>query len=234
MQEDQPGLPGPGGVRHGGARDRREQQEARQDQGGPGLQPQRMRRVRGCRVCSPRGLGHLSTGRAGFWSRTAWAGQHRGVRLSGRALAGPAGLLLTAWHYCEGGGLFAQQEREPIRGRPAVRGKRTYGGQLGQHVEEQGTWAAQKHSEAGYGRPVDRGAWTAKTVKRSRQQPAQPPTRQLPGAADTQTAHPATFSTAPTHQLLGSGNAETTPAGAPAAAADRTQRPDATCEGKTG
>ena len=43
-------------------------------------------------------------------------------------------------------------------------------------MEEQGTWAsrAQKHSEAGYGRPVDRRAWTAKTVKRPRQQPAHP------------------------------------------------------------
>ena len=38
----------------------------------------------------------------------------------------------------------------------------------------------------------------------------------------------------PAHHRLGSANAETTPAGAPAAAADRTQRPDATCEGKTG
>ena len=67
-------------------------------------------------------------------------------------------------------GLFAQQEREPIRGRPAVRGRRTYGGRPGQCVEEQGTWASrtQKHSEAD-GRPVDRGAWTAKTVKRPRQ-----------------------------------------------------------------
>ena len=108
------------------------------------------------------------------------------------------------------------------------------GGGGGQRVEEQGTWASrtQKHSEAGYGRPVDRGAWTANTVKRPRQQPAQPPIRQLLGAADTQTAHSATFSTAPTHQLLGSVNAETTPARAPAAAADRKQRPDATCEGK--
>ena len=35
-------------------------------------------------------------------------------------------------------------------------------------------------------------------------------------------------------QPRGSANAETTPAGAPAAAADRTQRPDATCEGKNG
>ena len=67
-----------------------------------------------------------------------------------------------------------QQEREPIRGRPTVRGKRTYGGRPGQRVEEQGTWAAQKHSEAGYGWPVDRGVWTAKTVKRPRQQPAHP------------------------------------------------------------
>ena len=54
------------------------------------------------------------------------------------------------------------------------------------------------------------------------------------GAVDAQTAHPATFSTAPAHQLLGSANAATTPAGAPAAAADRTQRPDATCEGEKG
>ena len=57
---------------------------------------------------------------------------------------------------------------------------------------------------------------------------------QLLRAADAQTAHHATFSTAPVHQLLGSANAEMTPAGAPAAAADRTQRPDATCEGKNG
>ena len=73
-------------------------------------------------------------------------------------------------------GLFAQQEREPIRGRPAVRGKGTYGGRPGQCVEGQGTWASrtQKHSEAGYGRPVDRGAWTAKTGKRPRQRPAHP------------------------------------------------------------
>ena len=71
-------------------------------------------------------------------------------------------------------GLFAQQEWEPIRGGPTVRGKRTYGGRPGQRVEEQGTWAAQKHSEAGDGRPVDRGVWTANTVKRPRQQPAHP------------------------------------------------------------
>ena len=73
-------------------------------------------------------------------------------------------------------GLFAKQGWEATRGRPAVRGKGTYGGRSGQRVEEQGTWASrtQKHSEAGYGRPVDRGVWTAKTVKRPLQQPAQP------------------------------------------------------------
>ena len=57
---------------------------------------------------------------------------------------------------------------------------------------------------------------------------------QLLGAADAQTTHHATFSTAPTHQPLGSANAEMTPARAPATAADRKQRPDATCEGKNG
>ena len=43
-------------------------------------------------------------------------------------------------------------------------------------MEEQGTWASRtrKHSEAGCGRPVDRGVWTAKIVKRPPQQPAQP------------------------------------------------------------
>ena len=61
-----------------------------------------------------------------------------------------------------------------------------------------------------------------------------PPIPQLLGAADAQTAHPATSSTAPAHQRRGSANAETTPARAPAAAADRTQRPNATCEGKNG
>ena len=45
-----------------------------------------------------------------------------------------------------------------------------------QRMEKQGTWASrtQKHSEAGYGPPVDRGVWTAKTVKQPRQQPAHP------------------------------------------------------------
>ena len=59
---------------------------------------------------------------------------------------------------CSPDGLFAQQERGPIRGRPTVRGKRTYGGRPEQRVEEQGTWASrtQKHSEAGDGRLVDK------------------------------------------------------------------------------
>ena len=86
----------------------------------------------------------------------------------------------------------------------------------------------------GGGRPENGGVWTAKTVKRPPQQPARPPIRRLLGAADAQTAHPPTSSTGPAHQRRGSANAETTPAGAPAAAADRKQRPDATREGKNG
>ena len=127
-------------------------------------------------------------------------------------------------------GLFAQQEQEPIRGRPAVRGKRTARtarggtGHLGLTETQRGRlWTACGQ------RCVD--------SKNSQTTPATTSTssiRQLLGAADAQTAHHATFSTAPTHQLLGSANAETTPARAPAAAADRKQQPDATCEGKNG
>ena len=58
--------------------------------------------------------------------------------------------------------------------------------------------------------------------------------RQLLGATDAQTAHHATSSTALAHQPLGSANVESTPARALAAAADRKQQPDATCEGKNG
>ena len=58
--------------------------------------------------------------------------------------------------------------------------------------------------------------------------------RQLLGAGDAQTAHHTTVSTAPTHQLPGSANTETTQARAPAATADRKQQPDATCKGKNG
>ena len=49
------------------------------------------------------------------------------------------------------------------------------------------------------------------------------------GGGVPQTA-PAATSTAPAYQPLGSVNAETTPARAPAAAADKTQRPDAARE----
>ena len=54
-------------------------------------------------------------------------------------------------------GLFAQQEREPIRGRPAVRGKRTYGGQPGQRVEEQ---APGPHAHRTTVRQAMDGLWT--------------------------------------------------------------------------
>ena len=44
----------------------------------------------------------------------------------------------------------------------------------GSHAPRGTTGGGGGHSEAGYGRPVDRGMWTAKTVKRPRQQPAHP------------------------------------------------------------
>ena len=57
--------------------------------------------------------------------------------------------------------------------------------------------------------------------------------RQLLCTTNAQTA-PAANSTAPVHERLGFANAETTPAGAQAAAADKTQRSDAAREGKNG
>ena len=63
------------------------------------------------------------------------------------------------------------------------------------------------------------------------------PVHQLLGTPDAQTA-PAATSTALAHQRRGSvkadANAQTTPAGAQAAAADKTQQPDAACKGKNG
>ena len=75
------------------------------------------------------------------------------------------------------------------------------------------------------------GLWTE---ARGQQKQSNDPTNNQHILNTPTTGCPATFSTAPTHQLLGSTNAETTPARAPAAAADRKQRPDLTCEGKTG
>ena len=102
------------------------------------------------------------------------------------------------------------------------------------------TTAASPAPPPGPGAPVHTTPHTAVHSPKSTRRTA-PATRpllsSLPtllGAPDAQTAHHATSSTAPAHQPLGSANAETTPATAPAAAADRTQRPDATCEGKNG
>ena len=100
-----------------------------------------------------------------------------------------------------------------------------------------GGGGGQQHTETQRGRLRTACGQRRMDSKNSQTTPAPTSTssiRQLLGAADAQTAHHATSSTAPTHQLLGSANAETTPAGAPAAAADRKQRPDATCEGKNG
>ena len=198
------------------------------------------------------GVGGEGHSKAGEATRTAGTGNRRSgwqsVRMAGSDNKGDGlasqprgyrvqGQPLLNRHQVGGvsrspDGLFAQQEREPIRGRPAMRGKRTYGGRPGQRMEEQVT-----HTETQRGRLRTACGQRRVDSKNSQTTPATTSTssiRQLLGAADTQTAHHATFSTAPTHQPLGTANAETTPARAPAAAGDRKQRPDATREGKNG
>ena len=93
------------------------------------------------------------------------------------------------------------------------------------------------HMETQRGRLWTACGQTRMDSKNSQTTPATTSTtsiRQLLGAPDAQTAQHATSSTAPAHQPLGSANAETTRARAPAAAADRKQHPDTTCEGKNG
>ena len=101
--------------------------------------------------------------RAGPWV----SGSSRYPRVRARRLGASCRVLVRGAQRCAGGRALPH----------GFLGQKSGGGWLGgprQRVEEQGTWAAQKHSEAGYGRPVDRGVWTAKTVKRPRQQPAHP------------------------------------------------------------
>ena len=89
--------------------------------------------------------------------------------------------------------------RPPARKASSARRPRGSADQSGTTRGGAGPWASRtrKHSEAGCGRPVDRGAWTANTVTRPPQQPTQPPIPQLPGATDAHTAHHTTSSTAP-------------------------------------
>ena len=75
------------------------------------------------------------------------------------------------------GGRSASPSRSPLRARGRGSSRRRHrAGWCTQGGGGVSTWASrtQKHSEAGYGRPVDRGAWAATTVKRPRQQPAHP------------------------------------------------------------
>ena len=113
-------------------------------------------------------------------------------------------------------------------------GSRAQWATAGAH-EEQGTWGSRtrKHREAGCG-PEDGGVWTAKNSQTTPATTSTSSIRQLLGPADAQTAHHTTSSTAPAHQRLGPANAETTPARAPAAAADRKQRPVQHAKGRTG
>ena len=121
-----------------------------------------------------------------------------------------------------GGGGGATREAHATRDHQGTRQPRARptewwsagGGRPAQRAEERGSSASRTGTRRG-------GLWTTGGRRR------------CVGSTNRQTTL-ATFSTAPAHQRRGSANAETTPAGAPAAAADRTQRPDATCEGKSG
>ena len=117
-------------------------------------------------------------------------------------------------------GLFAQQEREPTRGRPTVRGKGTYRGPSRGGTGHLGL----THTETQQGRlwtACGQGRVDGKNSQTTLATTSTTSIRQLLGATDAQTAHHATSNTAPAHQPLGSANAETTPARASAAAADR-------------
>ena len=126
-----------------------------------------------------------------------------------------------------------QQGTRPAHARPTEWAS-VCGGRPGQSVEEP---APGPHAHGNAARQVVDGLRTEVDSKNSQTTPGTTsitPIRQLLGAANAQTAHPAPSSTTPAHQPLGSTNAETTPAGAPAAAAHRKQRPNATCKGKNG
>ena len=144
----------------------------------------------------------------------------------------------------KGDGLASQPRRYRVPGQPLLNRH-----QVGQTSREGGKdiWWMAGTTRGGTGHlglthtETQRGtSWTAcgqrcVDSKNSQTTPATNSTssiRQLLGAADAQTAHHATFSTAPTHQRLGFANLEMAPARALAAAADRTQQPDATCGGK--
>ena len=104
-----------------------------------------------------------------------------------------------------------------------------------QCVAEWSTWASRtrEHSEAGCGRREGGGgAWAAETVKRPPQQPAQP--RYANYWAPLTDKRHLLQPEEPRYTNHWASRAETTPAGALAAVADKTQQPDAACEGKNG
>ena len=82
----------------------------------------------------------------------------------------------------------------------------------------------------GGGGAEDGGVWSAKTVKRPPQQPAQPQSASYWAPL----AHKPPIMPHPAQPQHTNHWAPRTPAGEPAAAADRKQRPNATCEGKNG
>ena len=100
--------------------------------------------------CECPALYRLAIDTEGF-SRKGWVAHNRTI-----------GRVLLNRHQVGGvsrspDGLFAQQEREPMRGRPALRGKRTYGGPPGQRGEDR---APGPHAHRNTARQATDGLWT--------------------------------------------------------------------------
>ena len=178
------------------------------------------------------GLGELAHG--GQRQHKGWPGQLAPSRLGARATpAQPASsggcLPQPRWDVCATGGGAHQ-------GQTSCKGERDIWWTVGTTRGGAGH-PGLAHTQAQRGKLWMACGQRCVDSKNSQTTPATTRTtsiHQLLGATDAQTAHHATFSTAPAHQPLGSVKAETTPVGALAAAADRKQQPDATCEGKNG
>ena len=125
--------------------------------------------------------GATTSVRRGSGTQGANPGAPVAQRRCSPALRGSSTQWATAWAPeapC-GKEWWARQEKEPptkpgwAERRMTVRSQCSvnYPG----HRAEQGTWGSRtrKHREAGCGRPEDGGVWTAKTVKRPPQHPAQ-------------------------------------------------------------
>ena len=104
------------------------------------------------------------------WPASPVATRRPGARATPAQPASGAGCLpQPRWAVCATGAGAHQ-------GQTSREGEKDIWWTAGTRRGGRGTWASrtQNHSEAGYGRPVDRGTRTTKTVKRPQQQPAHP------------------------------------------------------------